>query len=67
MINEIDTKKTELFMKNFETINNNFKDIFSTLSTKGEASLVLENQDTPLEGGLMVKVRLTGAFLIGPS
>ena len=60
MMNEIETKKKELFMQTFEVVNNNFKNIFSALSTKGESSLFLENKDSPLEGGVLIKVRITG-------
>ncbi|MBU0536049.1 MAG: AAA family ATPase, partial [Nanoarchaeota archaeon] len=38
----------------------NFQTIFSALSTKGEASLVIENEEMPFEGGLMIKVKLSG-------
>jgi len=60
MMGEIEEKKTDLFMKNFDVINNNFKNIFSQLTTKGEATLELENKQNPFEGGLGVKVRITG-------
>src|SRR3989344_831870 len=60
MMNEIESKKKGMFMKTFEVVNNNFKTIFSALSTKGEASLVIENEEMPFEGGLMIKVRLSG-------
>ncbi len=60
LMNEIETKKKDLFMKTFDVINENFKNIFSALSTKGDANLVLENKDQPFDGGLMVKVRITG-------
>ncbi|MBW2988832.1 chromosome segregation protein SMC [Candidatus Woesearchaeota archaeon] len=60
MMEEIEEKKKGLFMKNFDIINNNFKNIFSQLTTKGEATLDLENKENPFEGGLGVKVRLTG-------
>ena len=60
MMGEIEEKKTDLFIKNFEVINNNFKNIFSQLTTKGEANLELENEKSPFEGGLGVKVRITG-------
>jgi chromosome segregation protein len=61
MMAEIEGKKKELFMRTFDVINNNFKQIFSALSRKGDASLVLENPENPFEGGLSIKVRLTGA------
>ncbi len=60
LMNEIESKKKELFMKTFDVVNENFKSIFSALSTKGEANLVLENKDSPFEGGLFVKVKISG-------
>jgi chromosome segregation protein len=60
MINEIDSKKRELFMRTYEVIDHNFKVIFGALSTKGEASLELEDQNDPFNGGLLLKVRITG-------
>ncbi len=60
MMNEIDSKKKELFMKTFEALEENFKRIFSTLLMKGEASLKLENENDPFEGGVNIKVRLSG-------
>jgi len=61
MMNEIEGKKKELFMKNFDVINENFKRFFSMLSTKGEAYLVLEDQENPFEAGLRVNVKITGS------
>ena len=60
MMGEIEEKKKDLFMKHYTVINENFKSIFSQLTTKGEATLELENKQNPFEGGLGVKVRLTG-------
>jgi chromosome segregation protein len=60
MMNEIDSKKKELFMKTFEALQENFKRIFSTLLMKGEASIVLEDKNDPFAGGVEIKVRLTG-------
>ncbi len=60
MMTEIETRKTELFMRTYSTINDNFKRIFGMLSTKGEAYLTLENEKSPFEGGILVKVRITG-------
>jgi chromosome segregation protein len=59
MMNEIELKKTELFMKTFDVVNDHFKTFFKMLSSKGEASLVLEDQNNPFEGGVLIKVRLT--------
>lgn len=61
MMQEIESKKKDLFMRTFDVINSNFKAVFSQLSTKGEASLVLENPENPFEAGLDIKVRITGA------
>jgi chromosome segregation protein len=59
MINEIESKKKELFMRTYNILNENFKRIFKTLTTKGEASYDLENPKEPLEGGLTIKVKLS--------
>jgi chromosome segregation protein len=60
MMNEIETKKTDHFLKTFNHINQNFQRIFSSLFKKGDAHLELENQEQPFEGGLDIKVKLTG-------
>jgi chromosome segregation protein len=59
MIEEIEKKKTGIFMETYNNINNKFKEIFNGLSTKGEASLVLENKEEPLEGGVDMVVKIT--------
>jgi len=60
MMNEIESKKADLFMKTFNVITEKFKKIFSELSTKGEAYLELENPEKPFEAGVRIKVRITG-------
>lgn len=60
MINEIESKKKELFMKTYDILNHNFKVIFSALSNKGEASLELEDVNDPFNAGVLLKVRITG-------
>ncbi|MFQ5474802.1 MAG: hypothetical protein ACE5DM_03115, partial [Candidatus Nanoarchaeia archaeon] len=60
LMEEIEGKKKVLFMKTFDVIQENFKRLFSALSTKGSASLVLENDESPFEGGMEIKVCLTG-------
>ncbi len=60
MMNEIELKKKDMFMKTFNVVNDNFKSIFSALSSKGEASLVLENEEMLFDGGILIKVRITG-------
>ncbi len=58
VISEIDLKKTESFMETFKKVAINFRAIFGSLSSKGEALLELENKEKPLEGGLDIKVRI---------
>ncbi len=60
LMNEIETKKKDHFMKTFTATNKHFKEIFSQLFTKGDAFLHLENKNNPFEDGLSVKVKLTG-------
>jgi len=60
MMNEIETRKKEHFMKTFERANENFQKIFNTLFTKGKAHLQLDNQEKPFDDGLSIKVRLSG-------
>jgi chromosome segregation protein len=60
MINEIDAKKKDLFLKTFTVVNKNFQHFFSQLSRKGEAYIELEDEKDPFNGGLTLKVKLTG-------
>ncbi|MEM3374634.1 MAG: chromosome segregation protein SMC [Candidatus Woesearchaeota archaeon] len=60
MMNEIETKKKDLFMNTYNVINENFKKKFTSLSSKGEATLELESPETIFDAGLNIKVRLTG-------
>ncbi|MBU1975615.1 MAG: chromosome segregation protein SMC [Nanoarchaeota archaeon] len=60
MINEIDAKKSDLFMRSFDVLTKNFQNIFKNLSSKGEAFLNLEDKNDPFNGGLEIKVRLVG-------
>ncbi|PIN76650.1 chromosome segregation protein SMC [Candidatus Woesearchaeota archaeon CG10_big_fil_rev_8_21_14_0_10_36_11] len=60
MMNEIETKKKEHFMKTFEQANKNFQNIFGTLFKKGKAYLQLDNPNNPFEDGLSIKVKITG-------
>jgi chromosome segregation protein len=60
MMNEIDSKKKDLFFKTFDALQSNFQKLFKSLLTKGEASLVLEDENDPFNGGVEIKVRLSG-------
>jgi|TARA_B100001971_G_scaffold204481_1_gene220681 chromosome segregation protein len=61
MMEEIEGKKKELFMKIFDVVNTNFQKFFSMLTTKGEATLVIENEENPFEAGLRINVKITGS------
>ena len=48
--------KKETFLKTYNALNENFKDIFHRLS-EGEGTLVLENEEKPFEGGLDIEAQ----------
>ncbi len=48
--------KKETFLKTYNNINDNFKEIFTQLS-EGEGQLVLENPENPFEGGLTIEAQ----------
>lgn len=48
--------KKETFMKTYNNINENFKEVFHRLSD-GEGTLVLENESDPLAGGLTIEAQ----------
>ena len=60
MMQEIESKKKDIFMKCYKEIDRNFQSIFSQLTTKAEATLSLENPEAPLEGGMDILVKLPG-------
>lgn len=60
MMEEIEKKKKELFMNTYDIINQNFQNKFLSLSRKGNAYLELENPQNPFEGGVDIKVKLSG-------
>lgn len=60
MMAEIESRKKDLFMNTFTVLNKNFAGIFSQLSTKGEAHLMIENEENPFEAGVRIRVRISG-------
>ncbi len=48
--------KKETFLTTYNDINTNFKDIFHKLSD-GEGTLILENEEDPLSGGLTIEAQ----------
>ncbi len=61
MMQEIEGKKKEMFVKVFDVVNGNFQKFFSMLTTKGEATLVIENEENPFEAGVRINVKITGS------
>ncbi len=60
MMNEIETKKKDHFMKTFHHVNENFQRVFESVYTKGKAYLQLDNQDNPFDDGLSIQVKISG-------
>ncbi|MAH33003.1 chromosome segregation protein SMC [archaeon] len=61
MMEEIEGKKKDLFMKVFDVVNENFKKFFSMITAKGDANLVIENEENPFEEGVRINVKITGS------
>ena len=57
LVAELNDKKKVGFTRIFGGINENFKKTFAELSNGGEAELLLENEEDPLSGGLIIKAR----------
>ena len=57
LVGELNGKKKEGLLKVYQAINENFKRVYGELSEGGEAELVLENEQDPLAGGLIVKAK----------
>ncbi|MBQ2871064.1 chromosome segregation protein SMC [bacterium] len=55
-MNGFEQLKKETFLKAYNAINENFKDIFNKLSD-GEGTLVLENEDSPFSGGMTIEAQ----------
>ncbi len=60
MMGEIEIKKKDKFIDTLNTIKDNFKNTFNSLSIKGEAHLELEAPDSPFDGGIVFRVKITG-------
>ncbi|HII15462.1 MAG TPA: chromosome segregation protein SMC [Nanoarchaeota archaeon] len=58
MMHSIEDKKKGSFMDVFDKLTGNFKQIFSSLSAKGEVNLVIENPEDPFAAGVGVTVRV---------
>jgi len=58
---EIETKKKDVFMKTFKLLERNFKEIFTSLSTKGVAELIIEDEENIFETGVDIRVKIAGS------
>lgn len=54
MIDKIEVKRTNVFMECFNEVNKNFSDMFFKFFN-GEGKLTFENQEKPLESGLLIE------------
>ena len=60
MMEEIEGKKSEMFMKTFEEVNEKFRNVFSEISTKGsQVYLELDEPKKPFEGGMSIKAKIS--------
>ncbi len=57
LVEELEGRKVEGLMVVFKSIRDNFVEIFQVLSEGGEAEMLLENEESPFEGGLIIKAR----------
>ncbi len=55
-MNGFEQLKKDTFLKAYNAINENFKDIFNKLSD-GEGTLVLENENAPFAGGMTIEAQ----------
>ncbi|MFH1971998.1 MAG: chromosome segregation protein SMC [archaeon] len=55
---EVELKKKESFMKTYNMLERNFKEIFSSLSTKGDAELIIEDPENIFESGVDIRVKI---------
>ena len=61
---ELEREKTQKFLTVYNEIADNFAKVFAKLSPDGEASLMLENPEHPLMGGITVRSKPRGKDLV---
>ncbi|KYC54180.1 MAG: Chromosome partition protein Smc [Candidatus Methanofastidiosum methylothiophilum] len=59
-IGEVEKEKSEVFLKTFNEIASNFSEIFSEISPEGTAQLLLESENNPFEGGVIIDAKPLG-------
>ncbi|MBT3583068.1 AAA family ATPase, partial [Candidatus Woesearchaeota archaeon] len=57
VINQIEHRKKDSFSRTFDGVNKHFNEIFSKISHKMQAQLILQNPEKPFDGGLNIRVR----------
>jgi len=60
LVAELTEKKKDGLAKVFVAINENFKRVYAELSDGGEAELLMENEQEPFQGGLLVRAKPPG-------
>ncbi len=58
-IEELDQKKKEIFLDTFNKLKENFTKIYSMLSSKGVAELVLEDPNDIFNNGVQIRIKLS--------
>ncbi len=61
---ELEREKTQKFLQVYNEIADNFSKVFAKLSPGGEASLLLENPEHPLMGGVTVRSKPRGKDIV---
>jgi chromosome segregation protein len=61
---ELEAEKTQKFLTVYNEIADNFSTVFAQLSPEGEATLMLENPEHPLMGGITVRSKPRGKELV---
>ncbi|MFQ5985738.1 MAG: chromosome segregation protein SMC [Thermoplasmata archaeon] len=60
VVRELETKKKQGLLVVFRALQSNFATVYAEISEGGEASLELENEEDPFEGGLLIRARPPG-------
>ena len=56
IMDQIEYRKKESFMTTFNGVNQHFQNLFEKVSDKMRARLLLENEQSPFEGGIVIRV-----------
>lgn len=57
LVETLNKRKKDGLFTVFHGISDNFRDVYSELSGGGEAELILENEEKPFDGGLIIKAK----------